>query len=84
MAHTDLNLLGFSHLREHKFRHNFVNTKNPLCSRALGTKSTEHFFFYAAKLCITSHRPFNCEIVSLRPTALLEVILYVEKKLNDK
>ena len=26
----------------------------------------------------------NCEIVSLRPTALLEVIVYGDKMLNDK
>ena len=26
----------------------------------------------------------NCEIVSLRPTAFLEVILYGDKMLNDK
>ena len=26
----------------------------------------------------------NCEIVSLRPTPLLEVILYGDKMLNDK
>ena len=47
-------------------------------------------FFDAAKITVTSHSPFeelssiNCEIVSLRPTALLEVILYGDKKLNDK
>ena len=23
--------LGYSHLREHKFRHNFTDTLNPLC-----------------------------------------------------
>ena len=34
--------LGFSHLREHKFRHNFVDTLNPLCSCSLETEDTEH------------------------------------------
>ena len=33
--------LGFSHLREHKFRHNFADTLNPLCSSALETDDTE-------------------------------------------
>ena len=41
--------LGFSHLREHKFRHNFVDTVNLLFSCALGTESRNHFF-YAAKI----------------------------------
>ena len=29
--------LGFSHLREHTFRHNFADTLNPLCSCSLET-----------------------------------------------
>ena len=36
--------LGFSHLREHKFNHNFQDTINPLCSCSLESKSTTHFF----------------------------------------
>ena len=36
--------LGFSHLREHKFRHNFDDTVNPLCSYTLETENTKHFF----------------------------------------
>ena len=41
--------LGFSYLREYKFRHNFVDTGNLLCSCALenestiGHESTDHF-----------------------------------------
>ena len=36
--------LGFSHLREHKFNHNFQDTINLLCSNSLESKSTTHFF----------------------------------------
>ena len=36
--------LGFSHLREHKFRHNFTNTLNPLCSCSLEMEDTDHYF----------------------------------------
>ena len=36
--------LGFSHLREHKFNHNFQNNINLLCSSSLESKSTTHFF----------------------------------------
>ena len=43
--------LGFSHLREHKFKHNFANALYPLCSCSLkiqnitfcATKITYHF-----------------------------------------
>ena len=56
----------------------------------LGLKA-QNIFFSTLPNCVSRHTDLinelsgiNCEIVSLRPTALLEVILYVEKKLNDK
>ena len=36
--------LGFSHLREHKFRYNFAEIVNPLCPCSLEIDSTEHYF----------------------------------------
>ena len=36
--------LEFSDLREHKFRLNFADNVNTLCSCALETESTDHFF----------------------------------------
>ena len=35
--------LGFSHLHEHKFRHNFRDTINPLCPCNLESETTSHF-----------------------------------------
>ena len=37
-------LLGFSHLFEHKFRHNIADSLNSLCSCSLETDSTFYFF----------------------------------------
>ena len=36
--------LRFSHLNEHKFRHGFLDTLNPLCNRSLEVEDNEHFF----------------------------------------
>ena len=36
--------VDFSDLNEHKFRHNFADTLNPLCSCSLETESMAHFF----------------------------------------
>ena len=36
--------LGFSHLREHKFRHGFKDTLNPLCSCSIEAEITTHYF----------------------------------------
>ena len=36
--------LSFSHLHKHRFRHNFKDTLNPLCSCNIELETTEHFF----------------------------------------
>ena len=36
--------LGFSHLRENKFKHNFRGTLNSLCSCSIEVESTSHYF----------------------------------------
>ena len=36
--------LGLSHLNEHRFRHNFKDCLNPLCSYSLEVENTLHFF----------------------------------------
>ena len=38
--------LGFSHLREHKFRHSFADILKPLCPCSLKTEDTEHYFLH--------------------------------------
>ena len=38
--------VGLSHLREHKFKHGFLDTINPLCSCGQGVESTKHFFLH--------------------------------------
>ena len=36
--------LGFSHVREHKFRHGFRDTLNPLCPSSIENETTAHYF----------------------------------------
>ena len=42
--------LGLSHLREHRFNHNFQDSINPLCPASLESESTTHFFSALSKL----------------------------------
>ena len=42
--------LGFSHLKEHKFKHNFQDSVDPLCSCGIKTESTKLFLPYCANL----------------------------------
>ena len=38
--------LGLSHLRYHKFKHNFQDSLNSLCNCGLNTESTSHYLLY--------------------------------------
>ena len=38
--------VGLSHLNEHRFRHNFQDCLNPLCSCSLEVESNIHFFLH--------------------------------------
>ena len=38
--------IGLIHLREHKFKHSFQDTINPLCSCSVNMESTEHFHLH--------------------------------------
>ena len=39
-------LLGLSHLNEHRFRHNFEDCMNPLCSCSLEIEDTSHYLMH--------------------------------------
>ena len=54
--------LNFSHLNEHKSRHGFNNTVDPMCKCGLETKTTLHFLL-------------RCRLYSTIKTELLDDIL---------
>ena len=82
--------LGFSHLREHKFRHNFADTSNQLCSCSLETEDTENYLLRCQNhlsFCATfmNHlNNINTAIASLNPNDLLRIILYGDKRFNKE
>ena len=63
--------VGFSHLKEHKFRHNFEDTINPLCSCGNIVESTKHFFLH-------------CTQFSNQRLTLINKIKDIEKRIFDK
>ena len=77
--------LGFSHLGEHKFRHNFADIVNPLCSCTLETENTEHFFLrcqnnLSARLTLMNElNNISNTINSFNSTDFIRVILYRDK-----
>ena len=82
--------LSFSHLREHKFRYNFADTLNPLCSCSLETEDTEHYFLRCQNnlsFCTTLMNDLNninTAIASLNSNDLHRVILYGDESFNKE
>ena len=64
--------LELRHLLEHKFKYNFQNCLNPLCSCASSIESTSHFLFHCPKFhdkrhtLLTALNNIDCKI--LKPT----------------
>ena len=56
--------VGFSHLREHKFKHNFQDTLNPLCPSSLEAEDTYHFLC-AAEIFIINEMFFLITLIQL-------------------
>ena len=50
---------GLSHLHEHKFRHCFQNTLNPLCECDKDVESTMHFLIYCANFLMPRQTLFQ-------------------------
>ena len=66
--------LKFSHLKEHKFRHGFVDTINPMCACGADVESTEHFLL-------------NCHVYSSQRLELFDNLERANpdfKNLSDK
>ena len=81
--------VGLSHLREHKFRHNFQDTINPLCSCSLETESTSHFFlrcqnFITWKTNLTNELcKLDSNILNLDEISLTKLLLYSDNKYEN-
>ena len=81
--------LGFSHLSEHKFRHNFADSLNPSRSCSLETESTLHFFLHCqnyttfCSALMTDLKNINDALMSLNESDILHVMLYGSKKFDN-
>ena len=64
--------LGLSHQNEHKFRRNFADCVNPLCSYCIKPETTLHFFLHCCKLLNIRRKLFD-------KTKLLDEFKFVTK-----
>ena len=74
--------LGLSHLHEHKFRHCFQDTLNPLCECGKDIESTMHFFLHCTNFLIPRQTVFqkirniDDNILSQTKTQLTQILLH--------
>ena len=82
--------LGFSHLREHKFKLNFRDTLTPLCSCSIEVESTSHYFlrchfFDALRATLMNDlRNIDSDLPTLRDENLTNILLYGNQIYDDK
>ena len=63
--------LSLSHLHEHKFKHCFLDTSNPLCECGKDIESTMHFFLHCTNLILFPKiRNIDDRILSQRQSKL--------------
>ena len=74
--------LGLSHFREHKFRHNFEDILNPLCSCCIEGETTLHFFLLGQffndirETLMNDLMNTNRSLPSLSQDKLISILLY--------
>ena len=63
--------IGFSHLKEHKFRHNFQESIDPMCSCNSGIETTAHFLLHCPNVNTQRQTLFD-KIATIDANILIE------------
>ena len=80
--------LRFSHLNEHKFRHGFLHSLNPLCNCCFEVEDNEHFFlrrlnFENVRRSFFIHKPsINYSFKNLPSHLKVKLLLFGDSKLS--
>ena len=73
--------LGLSHLNEHRFKHNFNDCINPLCTCSLDIESTVHYFllcnyYNSARISLLNNlKLVDRTLVSLSDLSFVNILL---------
>ena len=82
--------LGLSHLREHKFKHSFQDTLNPLCNCGMDVESSTHFLLqcpsYINERCtlMSNLNRINPQISQTFLQLLTNTLLFGNSSYSDK
>ena len=81
--------VGLSHLHEHKFRHNFRDSLNPVCNCGNAIVSTKHYLPHCSNFknerqtLLQNFRIVNPKLLSMSEDALTHLLLYGDNSLTD-
>ena len=73
--------LGLSHLREHKFKHSFQDSLNPLCKCGFDVESTSHILFHSPiynnerSSLLSTIRNIDCKLLENTDSSLTQALL---------
>ena len=82
--------LGLSHLREHKFKHSFQDTLNPLCSCGHDIETTSHYFlhcplFHAERSTLLNNiNEIDSTIFNKSESVVTRILLYGDESFKDE
>ena len=74
--------IGFSHLKEHKFKHNFQDSVDPLRSCGNGIESTVHFFLHCPNFTtqrqalLNKLKRINASIMAENENSVVRTLLF--------
>ena len=82
--------VGFSHLREHKFRHGFLDTVDPFCSCSTNSiETTEHFLLHCSNysndrnILFNSLKNLSVSLIPLKPSFLCDILLFGDSNFSN-
>ena len=81
--------LGLSHLRYHKFKHNFLDNINPLCSCGSDIETALHFLLYCPNFMqcrntlLSEISEVNSELTTRNDLALTETLLFGDNSFSQ-
>ena len=82
--------LGLSHLREHKIKHGFQYSLNPICSCGIDIETSAHFLLHCPHYSnerstfLNTIRKINRNIFDKNDLQITETLLYGDSSLDDK
>ena len=82
--------LGLSHLREHKFKHGFQDSLNPICSCGNDIETSAHFLLHCPHYSnerstfLNTIKNINRKIFDKNDLQITKTLLYGDSSLDDK